>query len=78
MDKNYEAFLALLPELLPTHAGKLALMHDGRLVDFFDSFPDAMRFGESKYGSIENFSVQEVTNRVASLGAYSYAPGYVH
>ena len=78
VDLNYEAFLKLLPELLPSHAGKLAVMHDGKIVDFFDTFQDAVRFGEATFGSIGNFSVQEVTNRVASLGFYSYAPDYVH
>lgn len=72
VDRNFEAFQAKLPELLPTHAGKLALMHDGDIVDFFDSYADAIRFGQERFGDISAFSVQEVSNKTASLGYYSY------
>ena len=29
VNRNYEAFMKQLPELMPTHGGKFALMHDG-------------------------------------------------
>lgn len=73
VERNYQAFEQMLPELLPTQLGKLAVLHNGELVDFFDTYADAVRYGEEKFGEIGNFSVQEVTNRVASLGYYSYA-----
>lgn len=72
VDVNYRAFQAKLSELLATHAGKLALMHDGDIVDFFDSYADAVRFGVEKFGEIRNFSVQEVTHSALSMGLYSY------
>jgi hypothetical protein len=72
VDKNYQAFQKLLPELLQTHAGKFTVMHEGTPVEFFDSFADAVRFGNAKFGA-GKFSVQEVTSKNVNLGFYSYA-----
>lgn len=78
VDLNFRAFQEKLPELLATCAGKLAVMHAGQIVDFFDSYADAVRFGQEKFGHIGNFSVQEVTTRVISLGFYSCAVSHIH
>lgn len=72
VDQNYEAFRKILPDLLATHAGKFAVMHDGGVVNFFDSLADAARFGIAQFGE-GKFSVQEVTSKDVSLGFYSYA-----
>ena len=72
VDKNFEAFQKLLPELIKTHPGKYAVMHDERPVEFFDTLADAVRFGHSQFGD-RNFSVQEVTNQNVNLGFHSYA-----
>jgi len=72
-DRNFEAFQKLLPELLPLHGGKFALMHNGQIVDFFDSLSDAVRFGVEKFGIPDKFSIQQVTNQNVSLGLYAYA-----
>ena len=72
VDRNFAAFNKLLPELLKSHPGKLALMHDGNVVDFFDTLSDAVRFGVVKFGD-HNFSVQEVTRQTVNLGFHSYA-----
>jgi len=72
VDRNFSAFNAILPELLKTHPGKYALLHDGEIVDFFDSLGDAVRFGHAKFGDL-NFSVQEVKRQDVSLGYYSHA-----
>jgi hypothetical protein len=77
VERNYQAFEQKLPELLASRLGKLAVLHDGEIVDFFDTYADAIRYGEEKFGAIGNFSVQEVTTRAASLGYYSYAGGAV-
>jgi hypothetical protein len=70
--RNFEEFRKLLPDLLKSRPGKYALMHDGKIVDFFDTLADAVRFGHEKFG-VPNFSVQEITDKDVSLGAYSYA-----
>jgi hypothetical protein len=72
VDANFAVFQQLLPELMQTHAGKFALMNDGKIVEFFDSFSDAVRVGNSKFGDA-NFSVQEVASKDINLGYYSYA-----
>ena len=72
VDQNYEAFKLLLPELLKTHAGKFAVMKDGKIVEYFDTLGDAVRFGNSNFGD-GNFSIQEVTSQNVNLGFHSYA-----
>lgn len=73
VDRNYNSFREKLPDLIATHAGKLALMHDGEIVDFFDSYSDAIKLGIARFETIDRFSVQEVTDRTIALGIYSYA-----
>jgi hypothetical protein len=72
VDRNYEAFKRLLPEILSSHAGKFAVMHDEQIVEYFDSLADAVRFGNTEFGDA-NFSIQEVTSQNINLGYYSYA-----
>lgn len=76
VDKNFRAFQDRLPELMVTHAGKLAVMHDGDVVEFFDSYADAVRFGLEKFQSYLNFSVQQVTAEFKSMGFYSYVDSF--
>ncbi len=71
-DRNFEAFKKLLPDLLRRHPGKYAVMHDGKVVDLFDTLGDAVKFGHAKYGD-HKFSVQEVTSKNINLGFHSYA-----
>lgn len=77
VDRNFAAFKERLPDLLTTHAGKIALLSDGEIVGFFDSFGDAMQFGLEKFGAQDRFSLQEVTDHTISLGIYSHA-GVLH
>lgn len=75
LKRNYDAFRAKLPELLATRRGKFALMHDGEIVDFYDSIADAYRAGLKQWPA-GAFSVQEVTDISADLGFFSHAvPG---
>lgn len=75
IDANYQAFLALLPELVKNYKGKFVLMHDQEAVEFFDSARDAMVFGSKTYKD-SVFSVQEVTQSAVDLGWFSHAPHY--
>jgi hypothetical protein len=76
VETNFAVFQKMLPTLLPARAGKFALMHDGQIVNFFDTMADAARFGVAQFGDM--YSVQEVTNRNVSLGYYSYAMHDLH
>ncbi|MFQ5915526.1 MAG: hypothetical protein ACE5JS_20340 [Nitrospinota bacterium] len=72
VDKNYEAFRQLLPELLKEHKGKFALLRHQKLVQTFDSARDAVVFAEAQF-SDGLYSVQEISEDVADLGFFSHA-----
>jgi hypothetical protein len=72
VDRNFEAFEKLLPELLQSHPGKYVVLHDTQVIDFFDTLSDAVKFGHAQFGDA-NFSVQEITRQNVHLGFYSYA-----
>ena len=73
--RNYEALKVQLPELMKTHAGKFALMRDGKVVEFFDTARDAMLHGTRTFAD-GLFSVQEVSQAAVDLGWFSHAPHY--
>ncbi|MDP9415454.1 MAG: hypothetical protein M3Q08_15525 [Pseudomonadota bacterium] len=69
---NYEAFESMLPELLPSSAGKFALLRDRRLVEVFDSAAAVHAAGAARFDD-GLFSVQKVKEGAVSLGFFSYA-----
>ena len=72
IQRNYEAFQAQLPQLVVTHPGKFALMHNGEIIEFFDTARDAYVAGQKLF-SDGLFSVQEVTENPVDLGFFSHA-----
>ncbi|WP_299423511.1 hypothetical protein [Sphingomonas bacterium] len=74
IDRNYEAFLEQLPEILPQHRGQYAVMHDRNIVAYCGNALAAMIEGVKRFGE-GRFSVQEVTTDRDNLGFYSYAGG---
>ena len=72
VDRNYEAFLDLLPRLLETHRGRWALLRDGELTAVFDTSRDARVAGMTFY-SEGRFSIQEITTQPIDLGWFSRA-----
>jgi hypothetical protein len=73
VEGNYRAFREMLPELLKTHAGKFAVMRQGKIEVFFDTARDAMVHATRAYPD-GKFSVQEVTDTVVDFGWFSHAP----
>ncbi len=69
---NYERFQMQLPQLLATHLGKFALMHDGETIELFDTARDAYVAGQKLFPD-QPFSVQEVTATPVDLGYFSHA-----
>src|SRR5207237_209180 len=49
IENNFKAFEQKLPNLLPTHRGKFALMRDGEIIEFFDTARDAFIAGQKIY-----------------------------
>ena len=72
VDRNYEAFQKLLPELIVEHNGRFALMRGEKVVHIFDSVHDAVVFAKDKYDD-DLFSVQEITERIVDMGFFSHA-----
>ena len=72
VDRNYEAFQELLPGLVASHAGKFALMRDGKIVEFFDTARDAQVAGTKLFPD-EQFSIQQVIAMPVDLGFFSHA-----
>ena len=72
IELNFEEFLKELPNLLKTHRGKFALMRDKKIIEFFDTAPDAFQTGQTLYPD-GLFSVQEVVNSPVDLGFFSHA-----
>jgi len=72
VDANYKAFCELLPELMLSHAGKHALLHNRKVVEIFDTSNDAFKAAQL-YLKDGHFSVQKISNEVAKLGWRGYA-----
>lgn len=72
VDRNYEAFLNELPKFIHSHAGKFALLHDAKIIDFFDTAGDTAIAGRLLYKE-HDFSIQKVTTIAVDLGYFSYA-----
>jgi hypothetical protein len=71
VDHNYDAFVRMLGGILADHRDQLALMRDGRIVDFFDRPGDAYRTGMERFPD-GIFSIQEVTDEPIDLGFWSH------
>jgi hypothetical protein len=72
VQQNYESFLLRVSQLVVTHRGKFALMHDREIIEFFDTARDAYIAGQKIFPD-GIFSVQEVTETPADLGFFSHA-----
>lgn len=75
IDLNYKAFLKFMekfPNVLVAQRNKFALMHNKKVVEFFDTPRDAYICGCLLYGGNENFSIQKVTNIPVDLGFFSH------
>jgi hypothetical protein len=70
--RNYEAFVKVLPTVIATHRGKFALLHDAKIVEYFDTAADAYRAGQQLFPD-RTFSIQEVTDTPVDLGFFSHA-----
>ena len=71
VEQNYKVFKKQLPDLLKSeNKNKFALMKDGKIVGYYNTFQEADLEGLKKYTD-DIFSVQEITNKVLDFGFYS-------
>jgi hypothetical protein len=71
VDLNFQFFQSEVAKLLTTHRGKFALIHDRKIIGFYDTALDAYTSGNQLY-SDGLFSIQQVTENAADLGFYSH------
>lgn len=60
LEKEWAAYEAAKPSLLPQELGKLVLIRDGQVVDTFVAELDAVKAGYEKFGNVP-FLVHKVT-----------------
>lgn len=72
IERNYEAFEAMLPLLLAERRGEFALLREGAVAGFFPSAGEAQSAGQAQFPDAL-FSVQRVEDKAVDLGFYSYA-----
>ena len=71
VDRNYDAFMAILDSILAEHRDELALMRDGKIVGYFNT-PRELLIAASERFPDGIFSVQEVTDEPLDLGVWSH------
>jgi hypothetical protein len=69
-DPDYDALMALSPDLLKRHVHQFALMHRREVVGFFRKFSDALNAGRERFAE-GDFTVQEVRTKPVRLGVHS-------
>jgi hypothetical protein len=74
IDLNYDYFRRHLSEFIATQAGRIALLRNGALVEFFDDVGCADREGASRFDD-GLYSLQPVIDEPVDLGYFSHAGG---
>ncbi|MEQ1540580.1 MAG: hypothetical protein ABL928_16765 [Sphingorhabdus sp.] len=70
-EANYRWFKSRLADLMVSHRGFHALLHNQSVDDYFRTSLDAVKAGLSKHGE-GNFSVELVDDTFEDLGFYSH------
>ena len=70
-EANYSWFKGQLADLMASHRGFHALLHDQDVDDFFSTSLDAIKAGIIRYGE-GNFSVEPVDDTIEDLGFFSH------
>ena len=75
LDRNQAAYEEIQTAMEREHNGRVALMHDGTVVDLYDGSEAAYKVGLSKYG-LGNFSLINIGEQPISLGFFTmFVPG---
>ena len=77
VDKNFEAFRTMLPDLMKDHAGKYVLLRKSELIQKFDTAGDALIYAQAQFPD-GLYSIQEVTGHTIDLGYFSHAVYFPH
>lgn len=71
VSENYTFFQTQLEELKKDHFNQFALLHQKKIIEFFNDEDDAIKIGKRDYGE-GGFSVQQVNDQIIDLGYQSY------
>ncbi|MGH6838115.1 MAG: hypothetical protein ACREDT_04820 [Methylocella sp.] len=72
VDRNYQEFQKMLPNLLAAYRDKHALMKDGKILGYYSTPQDAAVAAQT-FIPDGVFSIQEVTDRAINLGFFTHA-----
>jgi Family of unknown function (DUF5678) len=72
VDKNYQAFLSMLPSIIAQHRNKYALIKDRQIIGYYSTLEDVYMTANKFYPN-EPYSVQKVTDIPIDLGFFSHA-----
>lgn len=72
VDRNFDAFMDELPQMLSAHRGQYVLLRDQKPIGFYADAGSALGAGKREFAD-GLYSIQEVTDRPADLGFFSHA-----
>ncbi len=70
LEKNWQAFKSQQAQLEAKHWGKIAMFHDGELVDVYNNESDAYSIAVEKF-ELGSFILQHVGERPIDLGFHT-------
>ena len=70
LDRNQAAYESRRAEMEAAHMGRVALLHDGEIVEVYNDKGDAYKIGCEKYG-LGNFSLVNVGERPINMGYFT-------
>lgn len=71
IDRNYDYFITILPDLMKSYRNKYALIKEKKVVAIYDTMLDARTTGD-KFIKDGIFSIQKIDDHVVDLGYYSH------
>lgn len=71
VDRNYDAFVRMLANIIDEHRDELALMKDEQIVGYFKTPHEALVAADRLFAD-QIFSIQEVTDEPIDLGFWSH------
>jgi hypothetical protein len=76
LEKERKVYEKEKPELLKTHAGQYALIHDDDLIGTYSSFADAYDEGVRRFG-LDSFFIQEIREDDPKSGSPALSVGAI-
>jgi hypothetical protein len=59
VENNYKFFETQIPQIIDKHCGKYALIRKQAIIDYFDSFSDAIKYAQAVFKD-RMYSIQRV------------------